>query len=84
MITKNQLIEGWNNAGKQLNADLLGLVFKKLETNDDVAIHNFIMSQINERLGPTGGEFALQVAELIARLSLRNKDNATKEEKGQR
>ena len=60
-----------------MNADLLGLVFKKLETQEDVAIHNFIMSQIAERLGPTGEEFKLKVAEIIEQLSLRNKENAT-------
>ena len=77
MITKNDLIRGWNSAGSTLNAEFLGLVFKKLETPEDVAVHNFIMSQINERLGPHGGDFTKQVADLIEQLSLRNLENGT-------
>lgn len=81
MITKNDLIRGWNNAGGILNAELLGLVFKKLETQEDVVVHNFIMSQVNERLGPHGGDFTAQVADLIETISLRNIENGTKENK---
>ena len=75
MITKNDLIRGWNDAGRMFNAEFLDLVFKKLETPDDVAIHNFVMSQISDRLGEKGDEFKLKVADLLTDLSVRNIEN---------
>lgn len=81
MITLKDLITDWNNAGRNLNADFLGKVFKKLETPEDVAIHNFIMYYVDQRLGPHGGEFTKKVADLIHDISLRNLEDGTKNEK---
>jgi len=81
MITKDEMIRGWNAAGTKLNADLLMLVFKKIENTDDVSIHNFIMFQVNERLGTQGTEFVKRVAEVIEDLSMKNLGSA-KPEKG--
>ena len=80
MITPDDLIRGWNNAGEPLNAEFLTLVFKKLETDADVAVHNFMMSQIEERIGPYREEFKKAVAQILTDISLRNLKYGTKKE----
>jgi len=44
MITKDDLLKDWNAGGRRITADLLGLVFRPLETEKDRHIHNFVMS----------------------------------------
>lgn len=72
MITLNELIRDWNTMGTALKADFLGKVFKKLETAEDVAVHNFIMYYLEMRLGPEKDNFLRSIEELIEQYSLRN------------
>lgn len=81
MITLNEVIRDWNNTGTALKADFLGKVFKKLETADDVAIHNFIMYYLELRLGSETDNFLKSVEELIEQYSLRNIEHGAENDK---
>ncbi len=79
MITLNDHIKGWNGAGKVLNAEMVGLIFKKLDSPDDVAVHNFLWFQIDMRLQNQGENFKKAITEIIEQLSLRNLEHGTTE-----
>jgi len=82
MIDRSEYIRAWNRAGIEFNADLLGLIFKKLESPDDVTMHNFMMAQLNNRLCKQETVFVKKVAELVEQLSLRNLDHGKDVKKG--
>ena len=66
------IIREWNNVGELLSAEFLSLVFIQLENDADVAMHNFMMSQIEGRIGPYREEFKKAVAQVLTEISLRN------------
>ena len=80
MLTIPEHIREWNTVSVELMAELLTHVFKRLQTPEEVAVHNFIMFQIDARLQDKGELFRAKVAEQIKLLSLRNLKNGQKDE----
>ena len=76
MITDTDIIRGYNNAGVEVNADLLNNVFTVIDDQSQVAVHNFIMGIIKRRITVDQQEnFCRSVAGLIEQYSLRNIEN---------
>ena len=60
-----QRLEAYQRAGDKYLAGQLGFIFKILETDDDVAMHNYMIREINTLLEdnrPTKQWFILRVA----------------------
>jgi hypothetical protein len=77
-IEPNDYIRGWNSMGDGLKASFLDHIFKPLENENDLVLHNHFVWHINELLGDKGDEFKKQVSLLIEELSLRNIEHGTK------
>ena len=79
-ITRQAAIRGWNDAGTEVNADLLSRVFKVIESQYDAEVHNFIMLEIiAKRIGGSEGRFLRSVAELVEQYSMEHLNGPQKE-----
>lgn len=79
-ITKQDLIHGWNEAGTEINADLLSRVFKVIESQYDADVHNFIMQEIiAKRIGGSESRFLRSAAKLVEQHSMEHLNGTQKE-----
>jgi len=63
-------IVDWNNQG--VIEDLLKELFKKLDTDDQVVVHNYAWAKLRTIVGDSLEEFYKHVAGIIESLGLRN------------
>jgi len=80
-VKPGDYIRGWNSMGDKLKECFLDQIFKLLEDERDIVLHNYFVWHVNELLGEQGDEFKKQVSMLIENLSLRNIEHG-KENKG--
>jgi hypothetical protein len=50
MIKDVKFAQRWNQAGPECNADLLGSMFRKLESPEEVANHNLVFDLLLHRI----------------------------------
>ena len=74
-IAANDLIRGMNDAGVKFNAFLVSFVLKRIESDEDMHRHNFVVDLIDGRIGGEKGNLAKTIADNIEQYSIRNMDH---------
>jgi hypothetical protein len=76
------ILKGYNNAGIDVSADLLMSCLRRLDTAEEVAVHNFVWFIMEKRIGSENVEaFMKSVADIIEKYSLRNLQDGKTQEK---
>ena len=75
-----ELVQAYRNAGVAFLARKLLKVFKKIETEEDRVVHNYMMEDIDILLEKRGSEFLRIMAIDMMNLAGKDIDNAVNEE----
>jgi hypothetical protein len=70
MIADKDFAERWNKAGVDCTADLIGILFREIHTQEDVGKHNLMLDFVLKRIDQSQlPRFYKSLAELVEQYS---------------
>ncbi len=80
-IEHNEYVMGFNSTGDKVKMSFLDHIFKMVENDNEIVLHNHYVWHLNELLGDKGDVFKKELLLLIENLSLGSIEHGKEQKK---